>query len=107
MRSAPIWVGSTTLLAPAWISLRSVETASPRAMISILRFRLRARQRDEDVGGVVGQHGGQRARAVDAGVVQRRLVGGVALQAEMAGLARLLDAALVLFEHDDRRRGRP
>ncbi len=42
IRSAPIWVGSTTLLAPAWISLRSVETASPRAMISILVFRLRA-----------------------------------------------------------------
>ena len=38
---------------------------------------------------------------IDAGVLQRGLVGGVALNAEMPGLACLLDAALVLFEHHD------
>ena len=63
MRSAPIWVGSTTLLAPAWISLGSVEGISPRAMISICGFRASRRQGDEDIGGVVGQHAGQGAGA--------------------------------------------
>ena len=42
MRSAPIWVGSTTLLAPAWISLLSVEGISPRAIISRQGFSARA-----------------------------------------------------------------
>ncbi len=58
-------------------------------------------QRDEDIGGVVRQHGGERPRPVDAGILQDGLVGGVALNAEMAGLAGLLDPALALFEHHD------
>ena len=42
MRSAPMWVGSTTWSAPACSSLRSVEGNSPRAMIVSLSLSERA-----------------------------------------------------------------
>ena len=37
MRSAPMWAGRTTRLAPAWSSFLSVEGSSPRAMIDLNR----------------------------------------------------------------------
>ena len=107
IRSAPIWVGSTTLLAPACISLRSVEHRIAAGDDLDLRVEAARAERDEHVGGVVGQHAGQRAGAHDAGIQQRRLARGVALQADMAGIARLRHAALVLLDHDIRAPGRP
>ena len=41
-RSPPICAGSTTSLAPAYRSLETVDGASPRAMIIMDLFRLRA-----------------------------------------------------------------
>ena len=79
----------------------SVVTASPRAMIWIGRIEVAGRQRDEDVGGVVGEHGGQDARPGDAGRLQRRLGCRVALDAQIAGVARLLCLVLVLLDQHE------
>ena len=99
IRSAPIWVGSTTLLAPACSSLRSVETASPRAMISIVRLRLRALSVMKTLAASFGSTlASARARAMPASC-SIGLVGGVALNAEVAGLACLLDPARILLDH--------
>jgi hypothetical protein len=58
-------------------------------------------QSDKDIGGIVRQNGGERAGAIDASRLERSLIGGIALQTEMIRLARLGDAPLILFQHDE------
>ena len=101
MRSAPIWVGITTRLAPACSSLPSVEGSSPRAMISMLGIEAARRQGDEDIGGVVGQHAGQDAGPRDAGFRKAAFIGGVAHQAEIAQFAHLGGALFILLDHHE------
>jgi len=55
-------------------------------------------QRDEHIHRAVGQHGRKRAGTTDARSFEGGFAGCVALQAEIAGVARLADAALVLLE---------
>ncbi len=101
MRSAPMWVGSTTLSAPAWISLLSVLGSSPRAMICSLGFRLRALRVMNTLAASFGQDGGQDLGPLDAGGLERALVGGVAVQAQIAELAGLGPALVVALQDQE------
>src|SRR5271167_1414897 len=101
-RSAPICAGSTTSLAPAYSSLVTVDGDSPRAMIIIDLFRLRAVRVMNTFTASSGSTVA-RARAIDASLLQHRLVGGISVHAQIAKCAHLLEPLRAAFKDDELR----
>ena len=58
-------------------------------------------ERDEDIRGIIWQHGGQHAGTADAGGLEDRFIGGLALQREVARVPHLRHAVRRLI-HDDK-----
>ena len=65
------------------------------------RIEIARRQRDEHIGGVVGQHGGEHTRAFDPGGLERSFVGGVGCQVKIPGIPCLGDFVGAAFEDDE------